>query len=84
MTQALRAELRQRKIAVHAVFPGPVDTEMTKAIPIAKTSPEIVSRAIVEGIARGDEDILPDPMARDVFATWMRDPKALERQFGSM
>jgi NAD(P)-dependent dehydrogenase (short-subunit alcohol dehydrogenase family) len=84
MTQALRAELKPRKIAVHSVFPGPVDTEMTKAIAIPKTSPEVVARAIVDGIVRGDEDILPDPMAREVFATWLRDPKALERQFGGM
>jgi NAD(P)-dependent dehydrogenase (short-subunit alcohol dehydrogenase family) len=84
MTQALRAELKPRKIAVHSVFPGPVDTEMTKAISIAKTRPEVVARAIVEGIARGEEDILPDPMAREVFATWTRDPKALERQFANM
>jgi hypothetical protein len=27
---------------------------------------------------------LRDPMAREVFGTWTRDPKAIERQFGSI
>jgi NAD(P)-dependent dehydrogenase (short-subunit alcohol dehydrogenase family) len=84
VTQGLRAELRAKGIAVHAVFPGPVDTDMTKAIPIAKATPESVAKAIVDGIARGDEDIAPDAMARDVLAAWQRDPKGLERQFASM
>jgi NAD(P)-dependent dehydrogenase (short-subunit alcohol dehydrogenase family) len=84
MTQSLRAELRSRKIEVHAIFPGPVDTDMSKEFTLPKTSPEVVARAIVDGIARGEEDIFPDPMARDVFATWSRDPKALERQFANM
>jgi short-subunit dehydrogenase len=83
-SSALRMELRPRKIAVYAVFPGPVDPEMSKDVPFPKTSPEVVAQAIVDGIVRGDEDILPDPMARSVFETWSRDPKALERQFASM
>ena len=83
-TQALRHELRKKGVAVHAVFPGPVDTEMSKDITLPKTSPNDVARAIVEGIARGDEDILPDPMARQVWEGWTKDPKAVERQFGAM
>lgn len=84
LTQALRASLRGRKIDVHAVFPGPIDTDMAKDIQLPKTSPAEAARAIVEGIAAGDEDILPDPMARQVFAQWLRDPKSVERQFGAM
>lgn len=84
LTQALRASLRGKKIEVHAVFPGPIDTDMAKDIQLPKTSPDEAARAIVEGIARGDEDILPDPMARQVFAQWTRDPKSVERQFGAM
>jgi hypothetical protein len=53
---------------------------MSKDITFPKTSAEVAARAIVDGIARGDEDILPDPMARNAFETWSRDPKALERQ----
>jgi NAD(P)-dependent dehydrogenase (short-subunit alcohol dehydrogenase family) len=84
MTQALRAELRKKHVDVHAVFPGPVDTEMSRNIQLPKTSADAVARAIVEGVERGDEDILPDPMSTAVFAKWMASPKELERQFGRM
>jgi len=84
MTQALRAELRGKGVQVHAVFPGPVDTEMSRALTVPKTSAEEVARAIVEGVERGDEDIAPDPMSRQVVAAWRGAPKDVERQFGSM
>lgn len=84
MTQALRAELRGRHVDVHAVFPGPVDTEMAREITLPKTSAEDVAQAIVEGVERGDEDICPDPMSRQAFAAWKAGPKDLERQFASM
>ncbi len=84
MTQALRYELAKKQIAVHAVFPGPVDTDMAKSITLPKTSPDDVARAIVEAVARGEEDILPDPMSRQVVGAWLKDPKAVERQFGAM
>ncbi|MBK6687312.1 MAG: SDR family oxidoreductase [Deltaproteobacteria bacterium] len=84
MTQALRAELKKRGVAVHAVFPGPVDTEMARDLTLPKTSPEQVAAAIVEGINLGEEDILPDPMSRQVFDQWKRDPKAVEQMFAAM
>jgi NAD(P)-dependent dehydrogenase (short-subunit alcohol dehydrogenase family) len=84
ITQALRGELATRRIGVHAAFPGPIDTDMVRAMEMPKTSPEQVARAIVEGVQRGDDEILPDPMSREMFALWKRDPRALERQFTSM
>lgn len=80
ITQALRGELAAKRIAVHAVFPGPIDTDMVRTFEMAKTSPEVVAQAIIDGIERGVEDIYPDPASRDMFATWQRDPKQLERQ----
>jgi NAD(P)-dependent dehydrogenase (short-subunit alcohol dehydrogenase family) len=84
LTQALRAELKPKNIAVHAVFPGPVDTDMSRGISLPKTQPSEVARAVVQGIAVGDEDILPDPMSRQVFERWLHDPKAVEHQFAAM
>jgi hypothetical protein len=57
---------------------------MSRAITLPKTSAQVVAQAIVEGIERSDEDILPDPMAKEVFAQWRRDPKAVEHMFGAM
>ncbi|MRG93037.1 SDR family oxidoreductase [Polyangium spumosum] len=84
MTQALRAEVAKKNIRVHAALPGAIDTDMIRSFEIPKTSPEVVARGIVEGVEQGLDEILPDPNARDLFATWQRDPKALERTFASM
>jgi short-subunit dehydrogenase len=84
MTQSLRGSLGGKGIAVFSVFPGPVDTDMAAAIPLAKASPADVARAIVNGIEAGQEDIFPDPMSASVYETWRNDHKAIERQFAAM
>jgi len=84
ITQALRGELAAKQIAVHAVFPGPIDTDMVRAMEMAKTSPQDVAKAIIAGVEHGTEDILPDPKAGELFALWRRDAKALEREFVTM
>jgi NAD(P)-dependent dehydrogenase (short-subunit alcohol dehydrogenase family) len=84
ITQALRGDLAKRQIGVHGVFAGPIDTDMVKAMEMAKTSPAEVARAIVEGVERGDEDIFPDVMSRQLSAMWREDPKQLERQLAGM
>lgn len=83
MTQALRARLGARGIKVHAVFPGVVDTDMSQGVDLPKASPGDVARAILDGVSAGIEDIFPDPMSQNLGATWLRDPKALERQFAA-
>jgi short-subunit dehydrogenase len=80
ITQALRGELANKAVGVHAVFPGPIDTDMVRSFEMAKTSPDAVARAIIEGVEQGLEEILPDPTARQMFEVWKRDPKQLERQ----
>jgi NAD(P)-dependent dehydrogenase (short-subunit alcohol dehydrogenase family) len=84
MTQAIRATLAGRGVSVHGMYPGPVDTDMAKDLPLDKTPPDAVARAIVSGIEAGDEDIFPDPMALQVAAGWKQDRKAVERQFAAM
>ena len=84
ITQALRAELAAKRIAVHGVFPGPIDTDMVRGVEMPKTSPAAVAKAIVDGVERGSDDIVPDPMGSELFALWQRDAKALERQFVTM
>lgn len=77
-TQSLRAELRPRGIAVHAVFPGPVETDMARGVDAPKARPELVARNILAGIAAGIDDILPDDAALSIGALWRRDPRAVE------
>lgn len=84
MSQALRAELAPRGIEVFGVFPGPIDTDMTRAVDMPKTSPGVTAAAIVAGVAAGQLDIFPDPMSQTVRDAWSKDPNALTRQFASM
>ena len=63
LTQSLRALLVGRGVKVHAVLPGPIDTDMVRDLPIPKTAPESVARGIFDGVENGDEDIFPDAMS---------------------
>jgi hypothetical protein len=84
VVQALRPELRGRNIEILAAFPGPIDTDMVRDLPIPKASPADVASAVLAGVARGEEDIFPDPMAQQMGAVWSTSPKQYERAFASM
>jgi NAD(P)-dependent dehydrogenase (short-subunit alcohol dehydrogenase family) len=81
LTQALRAELRAKGVRVHAAFPGPIDTDMTRGLELPKASAADVARGILDGVEAGQDDIAPDPMSADVLATFLRSPRELERSF---
>ena len=83
MTQALRPQLRARHIHILAALPGPIDTDMVRALQMPKTSPADTAKGVLAGIARGDEEIFPDPMAQQMGALWNRSHKEYERAFGS-
>jgi NAD(P)-dependent dehydrogenase (short-subunit alcohol dehydrogenase family) len=83
-TQALRARLLDRKISVHGVFPGAVDTDMIRGLEIPKTSPADVATAILDGVETNEANIFPDPMAQGGYQAWRDNPAAFERQMGSM
>ena len=54
-------------------------------LPIPKTSPADVASAVLAGVARGEEDIFPDPMAQQQMgALWSKSPKEYGRAFASM
>ena len=81
LTQSLRALLAGRGVSVYAVLPGPIDTDMVRELDIAKTSPEDVARAALDGVERGDEEIFPDPMSQLLADGWRAGvAKAMERQ----
>ena len=57
---------------------------MVKGMDMPKTSPTDVASAMLDGIARGEEDIYPDPMATQVGAEFSKMPKSVERMFAAM
>jgi short-subunit dehydrogenase len=84
LTQSLRALWAGRGVKVHPVLAGPVDTDMSRSLEIAKASPESVAQAIFNGLENGDEDIFPDAMSQSVAEGWRNGaPKALERQLAA-
>jgi short-subunit dehydrogenase len=81
MTQSMRALLAAQGVSVHAVLAGPIDTDMSRAFDMPKSTPESVARAILEGVEQGEEDIFPDVLSRSLAEGWRSGVvKALERQ----
>jgi NAD(P)-dependent dehydrogenase (short-subunit alcohol dehydrogenase family) len=81
-TQSLRMLLARKGVTVQAVFPGPVDTDMTRDLALPKASAESVAVAIFDGLQNGDEDIFPDSMSQSIAEAWRTGVvKALEREF---
>jgi NAD(P)-dependent dehydrogenase (short-subunit alcohol dehydrogenase family) len=81
LTQSLRALLAGRGVSVHAVLPGPIDTDMVRTLDIPKTPAADVARATLDGVQRGEEEIFPDPLSRSLQDGWRAGvAKELERQ----
>ncbi|MCB8881066.1 SDR family oxidoreductase [Acidisoma cellulosilytica] len=78
MTQALRATLQKSGITVIGIYPGPIDTDLAKGIPLDKATPEHAAANIVKGIAEGQTYIFPDPTALQIGHLWAHDGRQLE------
>nr|BAJ23988.1 putative short-chain dehydrogenase/reductase family protein [Bradyrhizobium sp. HWK12] len=78
LTQGLRGTLQKQGITVIGIYPGPIDTDLAKAIPLAKVSAEHAAANIVRGIENGDAFIFPDPMALQVEQLWAGNGRQLE------
>lgn len=82
LTQAQRALLAPSGVRVHAVLAGPVDTEMSKDFQAAKATPQSVAVAVFDGLAAGQDEIFPDPAARQLAEAWAGGAsKVLERSY---
>jgi short-subunit dehydrogenase len=72
-------------VRVHAIFPGPVDTDMIRDLDLPKASPESVARAIFDGLEKDEEDIFPDPMSQSLAESWRAGAvKTLEKQLAAL
>jgi NAD(P)-dependent dehydrogenase (short-subunit alcohol dehydrogenase family) len=84
LTQAARFLLGAQGTSVFGVYPGPVDTDMSRDAPLAKTSPRDVAFAILDGIEAGRADIFPDSVGMDFGRQFESSPKTSERQMAAM
>jgi len=84
LTQTTRIVLGFQGVAVFGVYAGPIDTDMVRDLTLPKSAPRDVAAAILDGVAAGQEDIFPDPFARDFGQTYATSPKTAERQIAAM
>jgi NAD(P)-dependent dehydrogenase (short-subunit alcohol dehydrogenase family) len=84
LTQAARILLAGQGASVFGVYPGPIDTDMSRGLTIPKTAPRDVAIAILDGIEAGQEDIFPDPFAVEFGRSFEASPKTSERQVAAM
>lgn len=66
MTDAVREELAPRGIAVSALHVGYMDTDMAAEVTDPKADPADVARQALDGVAKGDPEILADELTRQV------------------
>jgi NAD(P)-dependent dehydrogenase (short-subunit alcohol dehydrogenase family) len=78
LTQTLRANLKESGVKVLGIYPGPIDTDMARDIPLEKASPEHAAAEIVRGVAAGETYIFPDPVAKQIGALWEKDGRTLD------
>jgi short-subunit dehydrogenase len=84
LTQGVRAELAAQATTVIGVFPGPIDTDLTKGIDMEKGSPEDIALGLLKAIENDQEDVFIDQMAVQFQKDILSDPKSVERQYGEM
>jgi NAD(P)-dependent dehydrogenase (short-subunit alcohol dehydrogenase family) len=78
LTRAVRFELRAQGTLVVAVYAGYIDTDMTSALTLTKTSPDVIAARVLAGIESGSEEILADERAQSVHRELFNDGEAFE------
>jgi NAD(P)-dependent dehydrogenase (short-subunit alcohol dehydrogenase family) len=84
LSQSQRAVLAGNGVQVHAVIAGPVDTDMTQALDVPKSTTEYVARCIFDGMENDEEEIFPDPLSEPIAEGWRNGMlKNMEREFAA-
>src|SRR5215469_13856407 len=79
ITQALRAELRDRGITVLGAYPGGMDTDMLAGVDAPKAPPEVVAERVIASLAAGETLVFPDDASASAGSVYLSDPLKLER-----
>jgi len=83
-TQSVRIELAKEGIAVYAVNPGAIDTDMNKGSDWDMPDPDSIALKILEYVQEGKLDIVPDEMGQGMYGTWREDPSKLAKIFSDL
>ena len=82
LTNSLRIELAAQHTQVVGVHLGFADTDMTAAIPVPKISAADVARTVLDGVERGDSEVLVDDFTRTVKSALAGPVEGLTISFG--
>lgn len=77
MGNALRHELADQGTSVMSVHLGVADTDMTVGVSMAKIDPADVARATLDGVERGEYEVVVDEQTALIKQMLARDPKEL-------
>ncbi len=83
-TQSVRIELAKKGITVHAVNPGAIDTDMNKGSDWVMPGPDSVAVKILEQVASGELDIVPDDIGQHMYSAWKEEPSQLAKIFSDI
>ena len=78
LTRAARFELRAQGTLVVGVYAGYIDTDMTSALPLPKTSPDVIATRLLAGIENNSEEILADERSQSVHGELFKDDGAFQ------
>jgi NAD(P)-dependent dehydrogenase (short-subunit alcohol dehydrogenase family) len=79
ITQALRAELRDRGVTVLGAYPGGIDTDMLAGVDAPKAPPEVVAERVIASLAAGETLVFPDDNSAGAGSVYLSDPVKLEQ-----
>ena len=83
MTNAVRLELAPQGTRVTALHVGYIDTDMSRRVDVPKQDPADVARLAIEGIERGDHEVLADELSGHVRQGLAGGGDALDPQLAS-
>ncbi len=84
LIMATRMELAAQGTQVIGVYPGPIDTDMTRDFDMEKAPASQVAQETIKALRENIEDVFTDEMARDLYQSLRQDPKAVEQQMQEM
>ncbi|MEQ0564222.1 SDR family oxidoreductase [Amycolatopsis sp. NEAU-NG30] len=83
LTNSVRLELAGQNTQVTGVYFGPTDTDLAKAVPLAKNDPADVVTAILDGVEAKKSEVIADALSVRAKADLALDPAEVYAPTGS-
>lgn len=78
LNTALRAELAPHGVAVVAVLPVQVETDMGKGLPEPRLTPQEVVSETLDALENGTDEVYPGVLTKNALAGFTADPKGFQ------